>query len=103
MQVDPADIEICKKADGEPWLLGSGAYGQVQFCSPLAALDDRRRNHLEYQAKPVQRTQRNLDGLLVRTQMLGGRPRAVGNRRWYSSSFLRWIRRANLALEPQGR
>lgn len=28
-QVDPADIEICSRPSGEPWLLGSGAYGQV--------------------------------------------------------------------------
>lgn len=28
--MDPKDIEICKRPDGEPWLLGSGAYGQVR-------------------------------------------------------------------------
>lgn len=29
-QVDPAEIEICTRPGGEPWLLGSGAYGQVR-------------------------------------------------------------------------
>jgi hypothetical protein len=27
--VDPEEVQICTSADGEPWLLGTGAYGQV--------------------------------------------------------------------------
>ena len=27
--IDPKEIEICTRADGTPWLLGSGSFGQV--------------------------------------------------------------------------
>ena len=28
-EVDPADIQICKRPDGSEWLLGEGTFGQV--------------------------------------------------------------------------
>ena len=35
LQVDPEDVQICTNADGEPWLLGTGAYGQVLLLTQL--------------------------------------------------------------------
>ena len=38
LQVDPEDVQICTNADGEPWLLGTGAYGQVPLLTHLQVI-----------------------------------------------------------------
>ena len=37
-ELRPEDVSICKRANGEDWQIGNGAFGQVRraFCQPCA-------------------------------------------------------------------
>ena len=31
-RLEPSEINFCQRDDGQPWMLGSGAFGKVRLC-----------------------------------------------------------------------